>query len=127
MGDQMVALENTLLHMNTGMRLLERKLDERYLLISATPAVAPVRGLLTSGFGYRSDPFTGRRAFHRGVDIVAPAGKDESGSNLAVSHPPVNVARTQIFPRPLPLPIPLHPVSNSAVMFCATERCGTVG
>ena len=76
MGDQMVALENTLLNMNTGMRLLERKFDERYLLISATPAVAPVRGLLTSGFGYRSDPFTGRRAFHRGVDIVAPAGKE---------------------------------------------------
>ena len=28
------------------------------------------------GFGYRSDPFTGRRAFHRGIDIVAPAGKE---------------------------------------------------
>ena len=76
MSDQMGSLEATLLQMNDGMTLLERKLDERHLLISATPAVSPVRGLLTSGFGYRSDPFTGRRAFHRGIDIVAPAGKE---------------------------------------------------
>ena len=76
MGDQLVSLEGMLLKMNGGMQLLERKLDERHLLISATPAVTPVRGLLTSGFGYRSDPFTGRRAFHRGIDIVAPAGKE---------------------------------------------------
>ncbi len=76
MGDQLVVLESMLLEMNDGMQLLERKLDERHLLISATPAVSPVRGLLTSGFGYRSDPFTSKRAFHRGVDIVAPAGKE---------------------------------------------------
>ena len=76
MGDQLVALEGMLLEMNSGMQVLERKLDERHLLISATPAVAPVRGLLTSGFGYRSDPFTAQRAFHRGIDIVAPAGKE---------------------------------------------------
>lgn len=75
-GDQLVALGGTLQEMRTGMRLLEHKFDERHLLISAKPAVTPVRGLLTSGFGYRSDPFNGRRAFHRGVDIVAPAGKE---------------------------------------------------
>ncbi len=75
-GDQLVALEGTLEEMRAGMRLLEHKFDERHLLISAKPAVTPVRGLLTSGFGYRSDPFNGRRAFHRGVDIVAPAGKE---------------------------------------------------
>ena len=28
----------------------------------------------TSGYGYRTDPLTGARAFHRGVDIAAPAG-----------------------------------------------------
>ncbi len=75
-GDQLIALEGTLEDMRAGMRLLEHKFDERHLLISAKPAVTPVRGLLTSGFGYRSDPFTSRRAFHRGIDIVAPAGKE---------------------------------------------------
>ncbi len=76
MSDQLGALEGTLQEMNGGMRLLELKLGERFSLISATPAIAPVRGLLTSGFGYRSDPFTGQKAMHRGIDIVAPAGKE---------------------------------------------------
>jgi len=76
MGDQLSSLSSTLTEMNDGMTLLEEKLDERHLLISATPAISPVRGILTSGFGYRSDPFTERRAFHRGIDIVAPAGKE---------------------------------------------------
>ncbi len=75
-GFQLGALEDTLQEMRSGMQLLEQKFDERHLLISAKPAVTPVRGLFTSGFGYRSDPFTGRRAFHRGIDIVAPAGKE---------------------------------------------------
>lgn len=30
--------------------------------------------LLSSAFGSRSDPFTGHRAFHGGVDLAAPAG-----------------------------------------------------
>jgi murein DD-endopeptidase MepM/ murein hydrolase activator NlpD len=75
-GLQLGALEDTMEEMRAGMTLLERKFDQRHLLISAKPAITPVRGLFTSGFGYRSDPFTGRRAFHRGIDIVAPAGKE---------------------------------------------------
>lgn len=34
----------------------------------------PVSGVLTSSYGYRSDPFTGERAFHNGVDIAAKSG-----------------------------------------------------
>lgn len=34
----------------------------------------PVRGRLTSYYGYRNDPFTGRRQFHNGLDIAAPWG-----------------------------------------------------
>lgn len=33
-----------------------------------------VGGWISSHFGYRSDPFTGRGAFHSGVDFAAPAG-----------------------------------------------------
>jgi murein DD-endopeptidase MepM/ murein hydrolase activator NlpD len=29
---------------------------------------------LTSGFGYRRDPFTKEMHFHRGIDLAAPAG-----------------------------------------------------
>lgn len=41
----------------------------REQLISSTPTVAPVRGVLNSGFGSRRDPFNGSAAFHSGLDI----------------------------------------------------------
>ena len=34
----------------------------------------PVSGTLTSGYGYRTDPFTGERSVHSGVDIAAKKG-----------------------------------------------------
>ena len=50
-------------------------LEERNRWIASTPAVAPVRGVLTSGYGYRADPITGRRDFHEGVDIATAPGR----------------------------------------------------
>jgi murein DD-endopeptidase MepM/ murein hydrolase activator NlpD len=39
------------------------------------PTLMPVAGgVVTSGFGTRRDPITGRPAFHEGVDIPAPTG-----------------------------------------------------
>ncbi|MDR2211882.1 MAG: peptidoglycan DD-metalloendopeptidase family protein [Spirochaetaceae bacterium] len=34
----------------------------------------PVRGRLSSYYGYRRSPFTGARSFHDGLDIAAPSG-----------------------------------------------------
>lgn len=34
----------------------------------------PVRGYVSSGYGYRISPFTGARQFHSGLDIAAPQG-----------------------------------------------------
>lgn len=48
--------------------------QERVRMLASTPSLLPVRGWFSHGYGWRKDPFTGKRAFHRGIDVVAPAG-----------------------------------------------------
>ncbi len=43
-------------------------------ILRKTPSIWPVKGFITDGFGYRIDPFTGKRAFHEGIDISARRG-----------------------------------------------------
>lgn len=76
LAEDLLGIEAQLFQMGRGMDRVERKLNENSLLISTTPAISPVKGLLTSGYGYRADPFTGRRSFHHGIDIVAPRGQE---------------------------------------------------
>ena len=57
-----------------SLRELHGHLEERRSELAATPTVWPVRGLVTSGFGYRFSPFTGARELHDGMDISAPHG-----------------------------------------------------
>ncbi|MBI5810079.1 MAG: peptidoglycan DD-metalloendopeptidase family protein [Deltaproteobacteria bacterium] len=38
------------------------------------PLKFPVKGIISSGFGLRADPFTGEEGFHHGVDIAAKEG-----------------------------------------------------
>jgi murein DD-endopeptidase MepM/ murein hydrolase activator NlpD len=55
-------------------RILDAAFQKQTLLLSSTPSVYPVRGLLGNGYGWRRDPFTGMRDFHQGLDLVAPLG-----------------------------------------------------
>jgi murein DD-endopeptidase MepM/ murein hydrolase activator NlpD len=54
---------------------VESKLEQRVRWISSTPAIAPVRGIFTSGFGTRSDPLTHGNGNHQGIDIAAAPGQ----------------------------------------------------
>ena len=55
--------------------VLEELLMERRLRREASPAGRPVRrGWLSSYYGRRTDPFTGRREHHRGVDFAGRLG-----------------------------------------------------
>lgn len=52
-----------------------RHLDTTRRLLAALPLSAPFESYqVTSRFGVRRDPLTGRRAVHRGLDLVAPRG-----------------------------------------------------
>ncbi|HEX7186580.1 MAG TPA: peptidoglycan DD-metalloendopeptidase family protein [Thermoanaerobaculia bacterium] len=59
---------------------VEDKLEQRVRWISSTPAIAPVKGILTSGFGYRNDPITHGNGNHQGVDIAAGPGQPVKAS-----------------------------------------------
>jgi murein DD-endopeptidase MepM/ murein hydrolase activator NlpD len=61
-----------------GVRESLEQLDDafrvRSRLLSATPAIMPAQGWFSHGFGWRKDPFSGKRQFHRGIDIVNHRG-----------------------------------------------------
>jgi murein DD-endopeptidase MepM/ murein hydrolase activator NlpD len=61
-------------HLNRALDAVGINLDERERLISSTPSIAPVKGILTSSYGYRSDPITGARSAHFAIDIAAAPG-----------------------------------------------------
>jgi murein DD-endopeptidase MepM/ murein hydrolase activator NlpD len=42
--------------------------------LAATPSIWPTSGYVTSGYGNRTSPFTGRTQFHSGLDIAADFG-----------------------------------------------------
>ena len=42
--------------------------------LATTPTIWPAQGWVSSPFGYRIDPFTGKRTFHRGIDIATNFG-----------------------------------------------------
>lgn len=53
---------------------IEKWLKQRAHLRDHTPSILPVGGIITSGFGYRRDPFTHRIRMHEGIDIAGPVG-----------------------------------------------------
>jgi murein DD-endopeptidase MepM/ murein hydrolase activator NlpD len=81
---------------------LEKLLQSKKEMLAHTPSIWPVHGWVTSGFGFRTNPFTGLTQLHEGLDIanrigtpvIAPAdgivsstGKDSAYGNFIVfSH-----------------------------------------
>jgi len=44
------------------------------IVLDNTPSIMPTQGYWASPYGWRDDPFTGKRAFHSGVDIATQKG-----------------------------------------------------
>jgi murein DD-endopeptidase MepM/ murein hydrolase activator NlpD len=59
----------------TEIEMLETLMMDRQLQAAMKPVGWPVEGgYVSSNFGYRQDPFTGRKAYHEGVDIANRSG-----------------------------------------------------
>lgn len=66
---------------------LIKQLEKKKNFLASTPSIRPVDGWLTSGFGYRESPFTGKRDFHPGLDISNKVGtKVIATANGTVSY-----------------------------------------
>ncbi len=67
--------------------LFESRLLESQLSKLTIPSQMPMVSMHTSGFGFRSDPFTGRRALHTGLDFPAEIGTEiYAAAGGVVSH-----------------------------------------
>jgi murein DD-endopeptidase MepM/ murein hydrolase activator NlpD len=60
--------------LDRSLAALVEALGARRERLAAMPSIAPVVGFVTSTFGWRRSPFSGRRQFHAGIDIAAQPG-----------------------------------------------------
>jgi len=74
LADEMDRLREEARFRERSFRELYSFLEGKRQQLACTPSVRPVRGWLTSEFGYRRDPFTGLRQFHEGIDIANRIG-----------------------------------------------------
>lgn len=49
-------------------------LSQKKSLLSSIPSITPTNGWITSHFGRRVSPFTGRSTLHKGIDVAAATG-----------------------------------------------------
>ena len=74
-GASLERLANEIKASEARLKALETLLLDRRLTDAVTPAGWPAQGgYVSSAFGRRADPFTGRIAYHEGVDIAAKLG-----------------------------------------------------
>lgn len=73
--DTFGVLRDLLEGLESRLSLVRKDVERRQALAAAAPAVWPVYGWLSGGYGQRSDPFTGETGFHRGLDISADKGQ----------------------------------------------------
>ena len=60
--------------MTVSLEDLVARLESKRSRLAAMPSIWPARGWITSRFGHRVSPFTGKRQRHNGIDIAARRG-----------------------------------------------------
>ncbi len=74
LNDLVSSLDEATEQSNDLFTMIESRLFEKRLAALMVPNSSPVNGHVGSGFGFRSDPFSGRAALHTGLDFPADVG-----------------------------------------------------
>jgi murein DD-endopeptidase MepM/ murein hydrolase activator NlpD len=74
MHDHMEQVDQASSVQESSFDMLLKSLQSKKNLLAATPSLRPVDGWISSGFGYRVSPFTGRKELHKGLDIATRQG-----------------------------------------------------
>ena len=74
MHDQVEQLEGAAFYQEQDFTSLLGQLHEKKNLLACTPSIRPAKGWMSSRFGYRISPFTGRRELHSAYDIANREG-----------------------------------------------------
>ncbi|MEZ4269940.1 MAG: M23 family metallopeptidase [Myxococcota bacterium] len=70
-------IDSESLGVENRMRGLTEYFAQDVALLHATPSVRPMASkLMTSSFGVRRDPYTGKKGMHKGIDFAADLGAD---------------------------------------------------
>ncbi len=75
MHEQVGSLELASTNQKQGFETILKKLEDKRNLLASTPSILPAKGWISSSFGYRKSPFTGRREMHKGLDIASRKGE----------------------------------------------------
>lgn len=71
---QVKEMDTVSLDQQERLESLLEKLEDQRSALEATPSIKPADGWISSRFGYRVSPFTGRKELHKGVDIANHIG-----------------------------------------------------
>ncbi len=78
MHEQIDELNRASIHQKGEFESLLKSLEDQQNLLASTPAIRPIsrgeKSWVTSSFGYRRSPFTGKQEFHQGFDISTRKG-----------------------------------------------------
>ena len=101
--DQLDQISKRADRVNTNLNTLVNIFDEKTVDLAYMPSIKPTNGYISSPYGVRDDPFTGKPTMHWGIDIVSAKGNPVvatadgtvikrgfdkiSGNYIKISHP----------------------------------------
>ena len=84
MEEEVKALKAEASGQEVSLEELTQSIKGKKVVWDSTPSIWPVRGWLSSGFGKRISPFTGRLTMHKGIDIATRLGTEISAPAAGV-------------------------------------------